>query len=168
MTTIAYKDGILAADSLCTNDHGVREGTNSKIFTLRDKSIIGIAGDPCLGLLFIKRLESGPKMVNEPWPPFPLGKRDGSAIHVFPDGRVIQYFNIAEPDAFAASVEAPFFACGSGQDLAKGAMAYGADAIEAVKVAIRLDSNSGGPVQALFLKKSGRVKIIECAFDGLK
>lgn len=42
---------------------------------------------------------------------------------------------------------APFHAIGSGHELAIGAMAAGASAIEAVKIAIQYESGCGGPIQ---------------------
>ena len=64
MTTIAYKDGIVAADSQETHGDG-RIGFCKKLFKVRD-SIIATAGDSYTGLIFVDWFERGARMEDCP------------------------------------------------------------------------------------------------------
>ena len=68
-----------------------------------------------------------------------LISKKGSVFHI--DSRVYPYL-----------VDASFHACGSGSDLAIGAMAMGASAVEAVRVASKFDGYTGGSIRTLTWK----------------
>lgn len=61
------------------------------------------------------------------------------------DGRILKVYErltiVAVPD------DVPFMALGSGDQLAAGAMAFGASPREAIEIACRYDCYTGGPVQ---------------------
>lgn len=80
-------------------------------------------------------------------PRYEKGVMDG--IVVYPTGRVFYW------DGSAALLEmhGPFFAAGSGQDFALGAMAMGATARRAVETAIQFDINSGGGIDVRRIAK---------------
>lgn len=70
---------------------------------------------------------------------------DVSAISVDKKGVVRHYCGRLYP----YKVQAPFHASGSGAHLAIGAMAHGATAVQAVKIAAQFDSGTGGKVNCL-------------------
>jgi hypothetical protein len=73
-------------------------------------------------------------------PKYEKGVMDG--LVVYPTGRVFYW----DGSPTFVEMHGPFFAAGSGQDFALGAMAAGADARRAVEIAIQFDTQSGGRV----------------------
>lgn len=139
MTTFAYRDGVLAADSAACTNTGLRSGSVRKLFRGPRNTMVATAGG------------AGDCVAFERW--F-TGGQDGAweakdkdagfaALVVDGDGDVLCY----GADGNAYRVDAPFFARGSGGELAMGAMAMGASAEEAIEIACRYDVWSGGPVQ---------------------
>ncbi len=150
MTTIAYKNGLIAADTKASNG-GVWSANRTKIARNTKGDLIGCSGEVqwCANLLiwFIGG-EKG-KM------PILLPKGDGhpaTGLIIRAKERNIAwefYSDGALPPFSLAVGPAGGFALGSGQDHAYGAMVVGADAIAAVKAGILLDSGSGGDIHAL-------------------
>lgn len=139
MTTLAYRSGILASDSLVTSG-GARSGLTAR--KIRRVGGALVAGCGFIGELerFISWVAAG--MTGDD----PLRGGETNALLIAP-GQPLLMFGSTGPWA----VEADFVAMGSGEDFAFGAMAYGASAIEAIEVAIRFDVYSGGPIQTLKL-----------------
>jgi hypothetical protein len=146
MTTIAYRDGILAADSRLTVDHGsgARKHTCKKLFRKRvtegKKSfdvIIATAGESSPGMVFVDWYGSG-KPVPELF--LHLGG-DFLCLVLRPDG-------LYEYDVYCRGeqIEEEFYAVGSGSMAALAAMHCGKSAVEAVRIAARIDSYTGGRV----------------------
>lgn len=77
------------------------------------------------------------------WPEFQKGD-DWTNLIVFDGGRLVEYERLP----IAQTVFGPHAAFGSGADLARGAMAMGATAAQAVEVAIKYNIYCGGPVVA--------------------
>jgi len=141
MTTIAYKRGILAADSQITAGNRIITSQNAvKIVRLSDGRLLGHCGQMRHMRPLIAYLEGDSTR-------YPDMEKDATAIVVHVDGRVELHFGRHPDEAFEE--EAEFYAIGSGSELALGAMAMGATAIEAVNVAIRFDTSSGGEVKHL-------------------
>jgi hypothetical protein len=139
MTTVAAKDGCMAADTQLTGDYRLRA---QKIVQLADGTLVGGAGtwhrcwtamcwllggeqgdppklkDSCL---LIMRPDGGLWIVEDEFPPFPLLDREA--------------------------------AIGSGAAAAMMAMRSGASAGDAVKATCRIDCASSDPVQMLRLPK---------------
>ncbi len=138
MTSIAYRDGILAADSRATaGDHGwVKADEVQKIFRLPDGSLFAGAGDQGLhgALRAFLSEESGERP--------DIG--DSDAIQVMLDGKIWYYTGKSVRVA-----KAPFIALGSGLPALLGAMYAGASAQEAVAIACKIDPYSGGFVYAV-------------------
>lgn len=141
MTTIAYRDGMLAADTaMCQG--GVMMGHLVKIHRRGDGHMVGAAGDASYNARFSKWFlegEKGPPPEAKEGPDWldrgVIFRRDGS-LHVF------------EPRGdFRCSDE--FYALGSGKEAALGAMFAGATAENAVRAAIRFDPHTGGDVTVL-------------------
>lgn len=63
-------------------------------------------------------------------------------IIINPDGDIA----ILDPTGYPMEIEAPFHTLGSGGEIAFGALAHGATAIEAVKIAIKYETGCGGKV----------------------
>lgn len=137
MTTLAYRDGVLAADTLATSN-GLRDDFGPKIWRHGDV-LIGGAGSRALCLKFRDWVIGG--MDGES----PFEKGDGNGIVVSPIGIVCWSENGCWP------VRQPFYALGSGYQVAMGAMEMGASAAEAVRVAMKWDCGTGGEVMELRL-----------------
>jgi|SRR5581483_1705919 len=135
MTTVAFKDGQIAADSFVWDDH-VCAGRTQKCGALPDGSVWGFTGN--LGQLHKCRA----------WLNLPLGDppelSESSLIIVTRDGEVKEW------DEHGWQIcEAPFYAWGTGCDIARGAMAFGATAEQAVLIACDFDAYTGGEVRVL-------------------
>jgi hypothetical protein len=138
VTTIAYRDGVLAADTLCTAN-GLRDDYATKIWR-HGKVLIGGAGSRALCLKFRDWVVGGmeddcPIQDND----------DANGILVTPVGVVCWSASGPWP------VSSPFYALGSGYQVAMGAMQVGATAEQAVEAALRWDTGSGGEVHTLSL-----------------
>lgn len=135
MTTIAWDGATLASDSACSSSF-LSYGHN-KIFSSQDETFIyALCGEMATGLAFISWLDSGENEYPE---------------NVSGDWAVLSYDTSAElmmlytNSEHGMPVHAPF-AMGSGAPYAQTAMVLGFSAEDAVKVAIQLDSESGGEV----------------------
>lgn len=139
MTTIAYRDGVLAADSLSTSN-GLRDNVGRKIWRV-GRLLVGAAGGRGDCLRFRAWVAEGCIGPN----PF-VGSEGGNGLVITPEGQVACW-GTAGP----WPVTSPFYSLGSGYQIAVGAMEMGASAEEAVRAAIVHDTCSGGPVQTLRL-----------------
>lgn len=137
MTTIAVKDGVLAVDSLI-NSNGTICGETTKFWTDGVKAAAG-AGDIQDVIRFLKWVKEGE------------GSCEGSFCGVVWDGNKIYHIDGKE---VKYEVRAPFHAWGTGMDLAMGAMAAGATAEEAVKIAAQYDCYTGGEIHVIKLEKA--------------
>lgn len=141
MTTICFRDGIMAADSRAYGGHSTPIGFKCKLYTNRHGSWIGVSTN-CPGLSEqIGRWFEDDK--NPDWEP-PLGGEDSlDMLEVTRDGQVFIYSNSTKP---AGPLEGDYFAVGSGANFAYGALVVGAGAAEAVSVAARCDPWTGGEI----------------------
>ncbi|RWI35397.1 hypothetical protein [Mesorhizobium sp.] len=134
MTTIAYRDGILAVDSRSTRGNTIVPGACAKLVRMKDGSVATGCGTKGNIAAFIRWLDDG----KEGKPP----KLDKSTIvHLQADGRVFEYW-----DENPVETTGPFEAWGSGADFALGCLWAGLSAEEAVRAACKCDSGSGEPV----------------------
>ncbi len=141
MTTIAYRDGILAADTQMTLNNCV-DGTQIKIVRrglvmaaasgtaamcqqFRDWFIMGMDGDP----------PPAQHSQNPDWNYWGLLFHGATILCWQAPGWV--------------RIVAPYFAMGSGGDYATGAMAFGATSEEAILAAMKHDTSTGGEVTVL-------------------
>lgn len=154
MTVITYRDGTLACDS-CWNDDGLITSSATKITRLPYGKLYGAAGD-CddRGLLELLRPVQVPAELPTRRTLEEL-RSDISALLIFcepqlrvfvvdccPPGKADEVSGIYE-------VRGPFIAVGSGRDVAMGAMAYGAGAVEAAHAACEHDVNCRPPIHCL-------------------
>lgn len=141
MTTVALKDGVIAADRLITN-RDIVVGLQKKLFVATGPggpyvhASVGECGhDDAVGLWIAR----GMSLSEIP----DIGEH-GHAVVVWRAGlRILTDGVMFEPG------EAPFHAWGNGRDIALGAMAAGASAEEAVEIACRFDVYSRGPVDVI-------------------
>ena len=152
MTTICYRDGIMAADTRAYSGHSTPIGLKRKIYKRADGALIGVSTNaPGLSELVGEWFLDDKNRDLEPQ----LGHEQGiDAIEVDAHGNVFVYHDSMNP---TGPLQAPFFAVGSGANYAIGALTLGATALEAVDVAIEHDVWSGGPVNAL---EHGRPKSV--------
>lgn len=132
MSIIAYKDGVVAADRQATVDS--RRVTCGKLIIRRlGKRQVAIAstGSDALWQLRIEWLLRRGKPGD--YPPCTVDDALHTSIIVFGDGTP-HFFTFTGIPSF---VEDNFHAWGSGADIATGAMAAGASAVEAVRITCR-------------------------------
>lgn len=139
MTTIAYKDGILASDSRLTIEDNVQTDKCKKIWRLADGTLFAASGDNEGGLLLLAALRAGRELGAK-------SDRAFDAIRILPKGRIF----VTEGLVWSRWPE-KWVAIGSGAKYARAAIMAGAGAHDAVKIAIGLDPHSGGRVQQLRL-----------------
>lgn len=143
MTIVAYRDGVIASDSLLLQGGEVRCGEVRKIGRAANGGVAGASGSFMECHRFLSWVEGGFSAS------FHAGDPEAfSAILVQPDGTI----NIVSPDGNLCPVNAPFKAIGCGYQVALGAMYMGASAVEAVRAAIELDPFCGGAVATLELE----------------
>ena len=152
MTTIAYRDGLLAADSRVTVDSdsgGARMFRCQKLYRVKTSdgtdAVVGLAGGAFDGLAFLDWLVSEDKH-----PPTRLleGGADFTALMLNKHG-LFEYDKWCRPDR----VLEKFYAVGSGAKAALGALHMGASAEKAVKIACKIDPYSAPPIVVMGLPK---------------
>lgn len=143
MSIIAYRDGIIAADTLTTAGQ-TRVGHNPKIARNSHGDLAGAVGGLAFCenfLVWFRNGEKGerPKATSDGDGHTDMGiifRRDGTIVEIGSDGE------------FPAS-RAEFYAIGCADDVALGAMYAGASAADAVRAAIALNVHCGGEVETL-------------------
>lgn len=139
MTTVVYRDGVLAADSRITECQGSRAlpYAERKIFRLPDGGLVTWTGGVREAYEVIEALLEGEEDLPE--------VQDTTVIRIDPKGRAWVY----EGKLPWLRQKGPYAAWGTGAPYAYGALFVGASAEEAVKAGIKFDSYSGGPVRSL-------------------
>ncbi len=138
MTTIAFRDGTLAADSQATNGH-LKGSTRVKIARNERGDLAGASGDCGFTAKFLRWFEGGEK--SDP----PECHTDDSGPDVGVIYRVSGEIEMFEPSG-SFVIHAEYHAIGSGCHLALGAMAAGFSAEAAVEVAAKHDCYTGGAI----------------------
>lgn len=145
MTTIVYRDGILAADTRAYSGDRSPIGQKQKIFQFRNSdgtvSTFGIS-TPQPGFSEEIKVWFANDKHNDYRPD--LNGRGFSALEILSNGEVYYYNDNFTP---SGPLTADWFAIGSGQDFAIGALEMGATAQQAVVVSAKNDAWTGGAVQ---------------------
>lgn len=136
MTTIVWRNGVLASDS-CITAGDVIVYETSKLVRLKDGSIAGYAGCPHDAIAIIKWLNG--KDVDVDF--------TKTSFLVYTKKKKLLLYDTEYP----LEVKGPYLALGTGTSAALGALYMGATAIEAVKAAIAVDTKSGGKVNSMTL-----------------
>jgi len=141
VTTIAYRDGVLASDTIMSIG-GCLLGETVKIWRSKNGDLAGVCGTAAYLHAFRDWFLKGQKGAP------PEAKVDDDCMDrgvIFrKDGRIEVY---EEGGMF--EVTAPYYAAGSGRAEACGALFAGADAEMAVRAAIEHDPHTGGKVIVL-------------------
>lgn len=140
MTTIAVRNGIMAADSCETHeldDGGHYVGQCRKLFRKGD-AVLGTYGESTTGMVFVDWYGSRRKCPREM-----LVNADAEfGVIVLSPAGIFLYDKWCR----AERLEGDFFAFGTGAKVALGAMHAGASAEEAVRIASLVDLYTRGPV----------------------
>jgi hypothetical protein len=156
MTVIAYKEGVLACDSLWT-DYGFKATYATKISKLPNGFLYATSGsndDRELKKL-ISRMRPKDLTVDD----FPSVRTlketeltNATAMVIFNEKIFIVNIDLEDEEGEGVGVyeiTLPFYAIGCGKELAMGAMAAGASATEAAEIACTYDPNCQGPIHTL-------------------
>lgn len=156
MTAIAYKAGVMAADSMsCESENGMIHSLDPKIYRLKSGAMIGLAGDSDSrsAIALLDDVRTREQL------PTALQVRDLqqtiSALLVLPDESVWYVYCGADGTAWKGSI-APLMhpnqqAIGCGAYVAIGAMIYGASAVEAIECACKASRFCSPPIQHMVL-----------------
>lgn len=132
MTTLVYRDGTLAADTMLVN--GAAYGSISKIARHKKSgAIAGVSGQVSTCIPWLKEFEKkgfDPKKKQKDF-----GSAD-SAIVVMGDGAV---WGVEGNEGYPFQFHSEFYVNGSGEEFALGALAMGASAYQAVLVASKFN-----------------------------
>jgi hypothetical protein len=142
VTAIAYRNGVMAADSQ-DSCGGIRMGSVRKIAKRADGALAGAAGEAGFCEEFLSLFRDGR---DEDYRPAVSDERPFSAIVVLPNGEPWQVGPVGR-----YRIEAPFIAEGSAYQIMIGAMAAGAGPERAVQIAIEYDTRCGGEIQVEIL-----------------
>lgn len=163
MTTIVYRDGVLAADSRAYAGNRSPIGYKTKIRAVVVDEVPYLVGvstpAPGFGEAVLNWFEAGHDFRDSP--PMPEGGFTLIAIDAAGQG---YYAN----DTFYLSgpLAAPFWAIGSGEEYAIGALTAGESALGAVQVAKRYDQWTDGPINTLsFSITNDKVEVVSRVFD---
>lgn len=151
MTVIVYRDGVMASDSLLSGQ-GVRCGEAEKVRDINGW-LIGISGNWGVACELFDWFEQECR---------DSIKRPPSQIHVDDDKYPIGVLLVRKSSGavfcidglgYPQRINAPFYAIGSGAEVALGAMEMGADAIKAVKAACKFNCYCGGRIRHVRMEK---------------
>ena len=148
MTVVAYKEGVMASDSMIS----LRETGDKLIFGPKvckiGSALVGASGSAQI-LRKIKEIKSHVNILNRISSILDDDEEDHDFdIMVLLCGKKFVFDNSVVP----CEIYDEFFAIGSGSSLALGAMSFGASAEEAVRVAIKHNVFCGGEVYSVSLE----------------
>lgn len=146
MTTIAYRNGVMASDTLVSDEGYLQKTFRPKIKEIRG-CLVGCAGGAWAGNVFFEWFEGNKEddcFANEL-----SGDDDFTALVVDANKEVFIYNRYLSPDDVS---DMDNVAIGSGSKIAMALMDFGATAEEAVKVTIDHDLYSGGKIQTIKVK----------------
>lgn len=141
MTTIVWRNGVLASDSRSTyGGDTINLGNLKKIHRLKSGGLAAGCGTTAAITRIIAAIDTKAEYVP---------KAQGTiVVEVKPGGLI----SVHEADGTFTVPQTGFYAWGSGMAAALGALHAGASAAEAVAAACKVDPLSGGAVQAVRLK----------------
>lgn len=137
MTTVVFKDGVFAADSLVTAD-SYTEGYTNKVRRVGN-IYIGWAGNLCALEEFLKFI------AGEPFNRAYLEDKESryDFIVVNKETREVTEYN---RNLIPTRLDMDYYAIGSGRSLAIGALLMGASPKKAVEIASKVDRTTGGKI----------------------
>ena len=142
MTTIVYRDGVLAADGRLTNDDNlILTDECQKIRRLSDGALFVLAGDDTFEEQIVDWLEGDFDGA------LPQAEKDKEFIAILVDADGALNVYEGSGDRFVQWPDDRFAAFGSGAEVAYGALEMGADAYMAVEIACLRNTTTGGDIQ---------------------
>lgn len=141
MTTVAFRNGVIAADTSMTVGDA-RVGRMRKVVRAPNGDLAGASGSASFAHAFREWVKNGGDG------PAPEAKSDQ---HYFDRGFIARRngaIEVFEPGG-SFLVEAEYYAIGSGAAEARGAMFAGADAVTAVRAAMAHDTYTGGDITVI-------------------
>jgi ATP-dependent protease HslVU (ClpYQ) peptidase subunit len=140
MTTIAYRDGVLAVDGRATRDNIVVEHRAKKVVRLESGDVIAFAGSLSKFEPFVEWYQDRSKERPN------LGNAEGGTATaiVMTSDRILEFCA-----GGVSEIVEPYCAWGSGTPAAMAAMVMGADARQAVLIASQVDIWTGGEIVAM-------------------
>ena len=147
MTTIAYRDGVMAGDSGLQNSN-VLYRSAVKVARGHDGSLHGVTGSAPDACGYIRWVQNG--MLGDPPKPEATNREEGRsafiALIVSPGDTCVRLFTAYGVEDFYS---APFVAIGAGSEMAIGAMAAGASAEEAVAIVADNSTFAAHPIRTV-------------------
>lgn len=146
MTTVAWDGRTLCGDTQVSRGT-VRGRIKTKVFRLAyqgEHVLVGISGNQAHAMRIIEWIEAGSPEDAKPDIP---GDDHGDCLLII-RGRAFRL----ESGLFPLLIEEPFFAIGSGAEMAIAAMHCGRTAREAVEVACEYDIHTSGPITEVSLE----------------
>lgn len=141
LTTIAYRAGIVAADSQSVRGDMVNPEPAQKIWRIEHGGLGGIIGTWAVLAEVQAWLSYGKKSWEKPKLP-----EDTTVVEFLVDGTILEHVAEGLQDA---KTSRGFYAWGSGREFAYGALAQGASAFEAVTIAAEFDVWTGGEIRQM-------------------
>ena len=144
MTTVAYRDGVIVADSMITVGNEKRY-INNKVFSTKF-FVVGVSGEIAYIPAIKKWLEENEadftdiNQMLKAYDSSPIKDKDIGLLLVDRNRKIYMSRN----GEHFIPIKGPFETLGSGGDYARGAMAAGMTAEDAVKVARKYDPYTGG------------------------
>jgi ATP-dependent protease HslVU (ClpYQ) peptidase subunit len=152
MTTICFRAGVMATDSRAYSGDKMPIGEKKKLHRLSNGALVGsssriVGNTDSFAAWCQAAIDDGQDL-----PRIASGTDYGvQALLVWTDGTV-HYWN--DGTTWTGPLEADFFAIGSGEQFAFGAMKAGATAEEAVRIASECDPWTGGRIQTVTFEPS--------------
>lgn len=150
MTIIAYRDGVMAADSAIWSGGSIIAGHMRKIVRHPDGSLAAATGEASLLAWFLERIETGEILQS---PPKDETQEGFNGLLVRPNGDVYR----CGVNMLLYPINGPWQAVGGPTAFLSGALAAGATAEEAVHLALKFTDGGGGDVQVERLVPVARV-----------
>lgn len=143
MTTLVYRNNVLASDSQATENPTMMKHDIEKLF-LFDNAVIGICGNLFMAHMFLTLYkQSMNKKKIEPSDDWIDTADDEIEIMVMKEDKLFLFdYRLTPVDISSLS----YYAMGSGEDVAYGALYMGATAAEAVQAAASRDSSTSSKV----------------------
>src|SRR6185312_1506553 len=142
MTVVCVRDGVMATDSRATAEDG-KAHRCEKLYRF-GPLIVGVSGSHPGCMAFVRYFRARAEEQDD------YDFEGASALVLCPKRGILIFDDCGEPDP----VQEPFFAIGSGGQVALGAMHMGASAVQAVEAACRWNASCGLPIISMSMKRS--------------
>lgn len=156
MTTIAYKDGQMAADRQLTYQGAIKlNNVKPKIARDANGVLYGVCGSHSMCCALVEAVQKQAQTEGVVTIPVPQKGDEFEILIAYPDGRLRRLV----PGGEEIYDDMPYFAIGAGLEVAMGAMYAGASAQLAIEAAVVHSVGTGGEIDVLWhperLKRAG-------------